>query len=302
MQLAHRTAYCLGDQHHRSGRQARPHAAAPADLSRGEIDPFRCPVIVPDRTPMRTADPLKPRTGQTCSCDVSDIRPLRARALLSAEGMDHRPGRLDGLMPRANSRTRPNDGGPAPGEIERHRRLWPVDLHFCLVAEGGAGASWIGANPRPPLWTRRATPTRSSASFSSAKKQKAYSAEPSAGAGRPPRFVRFLQPQAADPSQRTHRRAPRHRGLPSRLPKLMHTHGRRASTSVTPVDLAAAIAQERPSAPIPPDARHRKARATDARGRLAPSRRRGGRRVLRLAWEPSVAPIPDLKKMQSAST
>ena len=49
---------------------------------------------------MRTADPLKPRTGQTCSCELSDIRPLRARALLGAEGIEHRSGRLDGLMRR----------------------------------------------------------------------------------------------------------------------------------------------------------------------------------------------------------
>jgi hypothetical protein len=48
-----------------------------------------------DRTPMRIADPLKPRTGQTCSCEVLDIRPLGARALVSPEGMDHRPGRFD---------------------------------------------------------------------------------------------------------------------------------------------------------------------------------------------------------------
>ena len=45
-----------------------------------------CAVVpFPDRTLMRTGDPLKPRTGQTCSCEVSDIRPLRARALLSAD-------------------------------------------------------------------------------------------------------------------------------------------------------------------------------------------------------------------------
>ena len=50
--------------------------------------------------------------------------------------------------------------------------------------------------------TRRATPTRSCASFSSARKQKPYSAESSADAARPPRFVRFLQADAADPSQR----------------------------------------------------------------------------------------------------
>jgi hypothetical protein len=33
---------------------------------------------------MRTADPSKPGIGQTCSCEASDILPLRARALLSA--------------------------------------------------------------------------------------------------------------------------------------------------------------------------------------------------------------------------
>ena len=49
---------------------------------------------------MRTADPLKPRTGQTGSCEVSDIRPLRAHAILGAEGMEHRPGRFDGLIRR----------------------------------------------------------------------------------------------------------------------------------------------------------------------------------------------------------
>ena len=37
-----------------------------------------------DRTTIRTADPSKPSTGQTCSCDVADIRPVRTRALLSA--------------------------------------------------------------------------------------------------------------------------------------------------------------------------------------------------------------------------
>ena len=41
---------------------------------------------------------MQPRTGQTCSCEVSDIRPLGARALVTPEGMDHRPGRFDGLM------------------------------------------------------------------------------------------------------------------------------------------------------------------------------------------------------------
>jgi len=39
MLLAQRTALLpASDQHHRSGRQARPHPAAPADLSRGEIE------------------------------------------------------------------------------------------------------------------------------------------------------------------------------------------------------------------------------------------------------------------------
>ena len=47
-----------------------------------------------------TADPLKPAPGRTCSCEVLDIRPLGAQAVLGAEGMEHRPGRFDGLMRR----------------------------------------------------------------------------------------------------------------------------------------------------------------------------------------------------------
>jgi hypothetical protein len=35
-----------GGQHQRSGRQARPHPAPPAKLSRSEIDPAQCPAIV----------------------------------------------------------------------------------------------------------------------------------------------------------------------------------------------------------------------------------------------------------------
>ena len=60
---------------------------------------------------MRTADPLKHRTGQTCSCEVSDIRPLRARALFGADGMEHRSGRLDGLIRRQTAeRDQPTAG------------------------------------------------------------------------------------------------------------------------------------------------------------------------------------------------
>ena len=53
-----------------------------------------------DRMPMRTADRLKPHTGQTCSYEVLDTRPVRALAVLGADGMEHRPGRFDGLMRR----------------------------------------------------------------------------------------------------------------------------------------------------------------------------------------------------------
>jgi len=42
-------------------------------------------LIVPDRTAMRTADPSKPRTGQTCCCDVSDIRASTRTRLVSAD-------------------------------------------------------------------------------------------------------------------------------------------------------------------------------------------------------------------------
>ena len=61
----------------------------------------------------------------------------------------------------------------------------------------------------------------------------------------PPRFVRFLQPQATDPSQRTDRRAPRRRGAPIAVaqPRAYARPG--SSTAATPVDLAAAIAQIR---------------------------------------------------------
>jgi hypothetical protein len=66
------------------------------------------------------------------------------------------------------------------------------------------------------------------------------------------RFVRFLQLDAADPSPRTHRRAPRHResksGAGLRLPNLLPTHYLGSLTAARPVDLAAAIAQIRASA------------------------------------------------------
>jgi hypothetical protein len=60
------------------------------------------------------------------------------------------------------------------------------------------------------------------------------------------RIVRFLQPEAADPSRRTNRRAPRHResksALGLRSPNLVPTYDRGSMTAARPVDLAAAIA------------------------------------------------------------
>jgi hypothetical protein len=141
--------------------------------------------------------------------------------------------------------TEPRD---APvGRSERHSAARSPDT--ASVRRRQADALCNPGGPRVGISARVAdaldetpTPTSSSASFSSARKQKPYSGDPSAGAGRPPRFVRFLQPQAADPSQRTDRRAPRHRGAPIAFAQA-HAYARPGSlTAARPVHLAAAIA------------------------------------------------------------
>jgi hypothetical protein len=55
----------------------------------------------------------------------SDIRPLRARALPGAEGMDHRSGSFDGLMRRPMAERDQTTAGLLRAKIERRRRLWP---------------------------------------------------------------------------------------------------------------------------------------------------------------------------------
>ena len=57
-------------------------AVAKATRDEAPRSPMLRSVPVSDRTPMRTADQSRPRR-QTCSCEVSNIRPLRARGLLS---------------------------------------------------------------------------------------------------------------------------------------------------------------------------------------------------------------------------
>jgi hypothetical protein len=72
------------------------------------------------------------------------------------------------------------------------------------------------------------------------------------------RFVRFPQPDAAEPSPRTHRSAPRHgernSGAPIAVaqPRAYALPG--PSSAATSVDLAAAIAQEEASGSTPAEA------------------------------------------------
>ena len=71
-------------------------------------------------------------------------------------------------------------------------------------------------------------------------------------ARRPARLVRFLQPDASEPSQRTQRRAPLHRerngALRSPFPRPRAYARPRSSTAATRVNLAAASAQKQPQA------------------------------------------------------
>jgi ABC-type Fe3+/spermidine/putrescine transport system ATPase subunit len=97
MQHAARAANRLlpaGDQHHRSGRQARPNAAAPADCFRGEIDPAQCPVIVRScdgraRTAMANWVPLTGMVSRAEDADYWSGRDAKCSSSRSAYQCGH---------------------------------------------------------------------------------------------------------------------------------------------------------------------------------------------------------------------
>ena len=143
-----------------------------------------------------------------------------------------------------------------PTQRKCNRSLWASaqrNLSSCVAGNAETAVTPVAAEARHGLGvvskrTGRATTARPTASFSSARKRKSYSAETSAGAGRPPdlcdsynrrrRHEPADSPQSASPPREERRRFDR--GCPT---SCLRTTG--SSTAATPVDLAAAIAQIR---------------------------------------------------------
>ena len=123
--------------------------------------------------------------------------------------------------------------------LEGARVGWSTLRPFPVLRWDFLGARLLlaqGLDKRPaprtwlPLRTRSATPARSTARFSSARKRKSYSAEPSAGAGRPPdlcdSYNRTRPTRAGGHTAERLAAGRRRAARRSRLPNLVPTHDR----------------------------------------------------------------------------
>ena len=143
-------------------------------------------VTVSDRTPMRTADPSRPRR-QTCSCEVSNIRPLRARGLLSPG--THTPPTIASPVGEA-VKPRTLCGDERRVSVERHRRgCWAEGAtrrpDFCHCHSRPPSGRWLARTHRRLSLAREGSTWRPRPSQCQDSSQAATSSPTTAGRARP---------------------------------------------------------------------------------------------------------------------